>query len=441
MVSAFTVMRTLSALMASVAMLMLSNSVLSTLIALRGKAEGYSNTFIGLTMSAYFVGFCIGTFRSGTLINRVGHIRSFAAFAAIASASTLCFVLVLHPWAWLISRLAMGASIAGLFVIAESWLNNRASNEGRGTILALYIMIGYLAAALGQQMLHLAEPAAPDLFLLVAMLLSLSLVPVSLTRATHPDPVESPRLDIRRLLFTSPAAVAGCFAAGMGIGAFWGLGPVYAQEIGLDITGVATFMSVALVGGLIFQLPIGRLSDRLDRRNVLLGTTLVSALLAVGLALAPALPYPVLLGTVLLYYGLTSTLYPLSLAYANDHLDAGDVARLTSGFVLAFSAGAVLGPLAASSLMKWTGPSGLFLFQILIAAGLALFILWRMRVRIWSGLVAKAPYVALPDAQTPVIVAELDPRTSVGDDYDAGPDTLVSPSSIAPGESNNETER
>ena len=135
-------MRSLSALMVSVALLMLSNSLFSTLLALRGKIEGYSNEFIGLTMSAYFIGFCIGTFRSGPLINRVGHIRSFAAFGAIASASTLCFVLVIHPWAWLIARLIMGASIAGMFVVAESWLNNRASNEVRGTVLAIYIMIG-----------------------------------------------------------------------------------------------------------------------------------------------------------------------------------------------------------------------------------------------------------------------------------------------------------
>ena len=424
---AFNLMRSLSALMVSVALLMLSNSLFSTLLALRGKIEGYSNEFIGLTMSAYFIGFCIGTFRSGPLINRVGHIRSFAAFGAIASASTLCFVLVIHPWAWLITRLIMGASIAGMFVVAESWLNNRASNEVRGTVLAIYIMIGYLAAAIGQQVLPWSNPAEANLFLLVAIFLSLAVVPVALTRATHPDPVPSPRLDLRRLLFTSPAAVTGCFAAGLAIGALWGLAPIYARDIGLSVNQVAMFMSAALLGGLLFQLPIGRLSDHLDRRGVLLGTTLLGGLIAIGLALGPALPFPALLGAIFLYYGFTSTLYPLSLAYANDYLEHDDVITMGSGFVLAFSVGAALGPIAASLAMRWTGPSGLFLFEILVASSLTLFTLWRMRVRIWAGIIKKDPYVALPDVHAPVIVSELDPRANVSENYDTGADTLVTP--------------
>jgi len=424
---AFNLMRSLSALMVSVALLMLSNSLFSTLLALRGKVEGYSNEFIGLTMSVYFIGFCIGTFRSGPLINRVGHIRSFAAFGAIASASTLCFVLVMHPWAWLIARLVMGASIAGMLVVAESWLNNRASNEIRGTVLAIYIGIGYLAAAIGQQALPWSNPADANLFLLVAIFLSLAVVPVSLTRATHPDPIPSPRLDLRRLLFTSPAAVTGCFAAGLAIGALWGLGPIYARDIGLSVNQVAMFMSAALLGGLLFQLPIGRLSDRLDRRGVLLGTTLLGGLMAIILALGPALPFPALLGAIFLYYGFTSTLYPLSLAYANDYLEHDDVITMGSGFVLAFSVGAALGPIAASLTMRWTGPSGLFLFEILVASGLTLFTLWRMRVRMWAGIIKKDPYVPLPDAHAPVIVSELDPRASVSENYDTGADTLVTP--------------
>ena len=424
---AFNLMRSLSALMVSVALLMLSNSLFSTLLALRAKIEGYSNEFIGLTMSVYFIGFCIGTFRSAPLINRVGHIRSFAAFGAIASASTLCFVLVIHPWAWLIARLVMGASIAGMFVVAESWLNNRASNEIRGTVLAIYIGIGYLAAAIGQQALPWSNPADANLFLLVAIFLSLAVVPVSLTRATHPDPIPSPRLDLRRLLFTSPAAVTGCFAAGLAIGALWGLAPIYARDIGLSVNQVAMFMSAALVGGLLFQLPIGRLSDRLDRRGVLLGTTLLGGLIAISLALGPALPFPALLGAIFLYYGFTSTLYPLSLAYANDYLEHDDVITMGSGFVLAFSVGAALGPIAASLTMRWTGPSGLFLFEILVASGLTLFTLWRMRVRMWAGIIKKDPYVPLPDAHAPVIVSELDPRASVSDNYDTGADTLVTP--------------
>ena len=241
--------------MLSVAFLMFGNSIFTTLLALRAKIEGYPNELVGLMMSAYFLGFAIGTFRSGLLINRVGHIRAFSALAAIASICTLLVLLIPNPWVWVVLRVGMGIAIAGLFVVVESWLNNRSTNQGRGAVMAVYITIGYAASSLGQQTLQLGDPGGSELFLLVGMLLALSLVPVALTSATHPDPVEKPKIDLRKLFGASPTAVIGCLVAGMIGSSWWGLGPIYAQEIGLSINHISSVMTAALVGGLLLQLP------------------------------------------------------------------------------------------------------------------------------------------------------------------------------------------
>ena len=178
--------------MLATAFLMFGNSIFATLLALRANIEGYPNELIGLMASAYFLGFALGTFRSGPLINRIGHIRAFAALSALASACALLVLLIPNPWVWIALRATMGAAVAGLFIVVESWLNNRAANHSRGLLLSIYIMIGYLASTLGQQALKLGNPAGYELFLIVGVVLALSLVPVTLTHATHPDPVETP---------------------------------------------------------------------------------------------------------------------------------------------------------------------------------------------------------------------------------------------------------
>ncbi|MBI16261.1 MAG: MFS transporter [Proteobacteria bacterium] len=424
MIFALSLLRTLSSLMVSVAFLMLGNSIFTTLLALRAKIEGYPNTLVGLMMSGYFLGFALGTFRSGPLINRVGHIRAFSALAAIASICALFVLLINNAWAWVGLRVVMGAAMAGLFIVVESWLNNRATNESRGVLMSIYIMIGYAASALGQQSLSFGNPGGSELFLLVGMLLSLSLVPVALTRATHPDPVESPHVDLKRLIAASPTAVVGCFVAGLIGSAWWGMGPVYASEIGLTTHQIAGFMTAALVGGLMLQLPIGRLSDRLDRRTVLFWVTVLLSAPVVVLVLGQLLHLWIVMAAATAAYGLASTLYPLSVAYANDYLEPTDVVSASAGFVLFYAAGAVAGPLISSTLMTLTGASGLFIYMLVTVGGLALFIAWRMRVRQWIPVVEKEPYVLQPEAQAPGVVSELDPRAEVDDYYDEGPDTL-----------------
>ncbi|MDP6950509.1 MAG: MFS transporter [Arenicellales bacterium] len=427
MLFAFSVLRTLSSLMISVTLLMFGNSLFSTLLALRANIEQYPNEMIGLMTSAYFLGFALGTFRSGPLINRIGHIRTFAALSAIAAACALLVLVIPNPWAWVALRAVMGAAAAGLFVVVESWLNNRAANQSRGLLLSMYIMIGYIASAVGQQAIRISDPGGFELFVVVGVVLALSLVPVSLTRATHPDPVETPHLNMRRLFEVSPTSVIACLAAGLINSSWWGLGPVYAREIGLSVTGISGFMTAGLLGGMLLQLPIGRLSDRLDRRLVLFGVTICISIPALILALGEFLPTWGMLAVVALFFGLASTLYPLSIAYANDYLEPSDVVAASGGFVLVFGIGAVVGPLAASAAMRLAGPPGMFLYIIATAALLAGFIAWRMRVRQWAPVVEKEPYVLQPELQTPGVISDLDPRAQVDEGYDQGPDILDTP--------------
>ena len=417
--------------MISVSLLMFGNSMTSTLLALRADIENYSNEMVGFIASGYFLGFAIGTFRSGPLINRIGHIRAFSAFSAVAAASVLLVLITSNAWAWVGLRAVMGAAAAGLFVVVESWLNNRATNNSRGILLSLYIMIGYVASAFGQQTIKFGDPGSYELFLLAGVVLTLSLVPVALTRATHPDPVEKPFLNIRKLYTVSPTAFGACLVAGLITSSWWGLGPVYGREVGLNVEQISGFMTAGLVGGMLLQIPIGRLSDRFDRRFILLAVTIGLTGPALMLVLGDLLAGWTLITTVALFFGLSSTLYPLSIAYANDYLEPGDIVAASGGFVLVYGIGAVLGPLASSYSMRMIGPSGMFMFIILAAGLLVLMILSRMRIRQWAHVVEKEPYV--PAAETPRAVGDLDPRAEVDDGYYQGPDILSTPE-VATGE-------
>ena len=256
------------------------------------------------------------------------------------------------------------------------------------------------------------------------MLLALSLVPVALTSATHPDPVEKPNIDLRKLFGVSPTAVVGCLVAGMIGSSWWGLGPIYAQEIGLSVNHIASVMTAALVGGLLLQLPIGRLSDRFDRRTVLFWITILALIPAAVLLLGSILNFWLIIIAVGIFFGLSSTVYPLCVAYANDHLDSADVVSASGGFVLFYAMGAVSGPLISSLAMRVSGARGLFVFIITASLALGLFIIWRIQIRQWVPTAGKEPYVLQPEAQAPGVVSELDPRAEVGDYYDEGPDII-----------------
>jgi MFS family permease len=370
----------ITALLLSAAILLMGNGLQSTLLPLRAQLEAFSTIQIAIIGSAYYVGFAAGCFWGPNLVKRVGHIRTFTAMVAIASAAPLMHNIWVTAGFWWLLRAASGFCLATLFMIIESWLNEKATNENRGVVFSIYTIISLTVVTLGQLMINFSAIESFVLFSVASALVSLAAVPLALSKATAPAQIQTVRLRLRYLYRLSPIGVIGAFVVGMQQGAFWSLGPVFADRIGLDTLAITLFMSMAVIGGAIGQWPLGKLSDRIDRRQVLAGACVVAA--AVGIAiryLYPTLGEGVMIMT--LVWGLmTFPLYSICAAHMNDHVEEGGFVEASSGLLLIFAGGAILGPLIVSSFMTLRTPYALFGwiagFQIL----LAVFVVYRMRV-------------------------------------------------------------
>ena len=398
-------------LLLSVTLLMLAAGLFGTFIALRASLEGFPREITGMLMSAYYAGLIVGTLRCGPLINRIGHIRAFAAFCAVNAFVTLLFTFVTSAPVWLLLRAVFGFNMAGMFMVAESWLNDKADGGNRGVLIALYMMACYSAAGGGQFVLNLVSLDGDQMFSITAMLFALAVIPVAVTHATHPAPVEASRFKFRQLYRISPLSVIGCFLAGMAAGALYGLGAIYGSDIGLSVAGISQFMGAFFVSGLLLQMPIGRLSDRYDRRWVLTLVAIVATGFAALLMLGELLPLPGLLLLVLIYGSFTLTLQSLCIAYANDYIEPQDMVAASGGMLMSFSVGAVIGPVGAAGLMHLLGPAGLFAWSALMIGLLVLFSLYRMQVRTWAPVADKDPFVPLPGVSGASTALESDPRS------------------------------
>ncbi len=400
-------------LLAGLTLLVMGNGMLSSLLALRMAQMDFPSWTTGLVMSSYFVGLVSGTFYAYRLISGVGHIRTFAALASCASAATLAhpFLVAAVPWAGL--RFVEGFCISGLFMCTESWLHARATNETRGRILSLYMVLVYMSQGVGQFLLNLRDPSGFALFVIASILLSLALVPVAVTRVQAPDLSQPVRFGIGRLYATSPLGVAGCFAAGLMIGAFYGMGPFFAQQIGLDVAGTSQLMGFAILGGLILQWPFGRLSDRFDRRTVLTGLSGALVLTCVAMAAVAGGDPLWLLVLAPVFGGFVFTLYPLCAAHTNDYIEPSELVQASGGLILAYGVGAALGPLGASPVMEMAGPVGLFVFQAFVALLITAYALWRMFQRPPVPGDEQGEFRPLP--RTTGVASELDPRGESAD--------------------------
>jgi MFS family permease len=396
-------------LLLAIFMLMAGGGMLSTLTSVRLEHGGSSALTIGMVGAAYFAGLILGSLRAPAMIRRAGHIRAFAAFVSLFSASMLIYSLHQGSLLWAGLRLVDGVCIAGVFVCLESWLNERAEQETRGAILAGYMISLYAGQAIGQFLLGLGAvgPALP--FVAGSILISLAAIPVLLTRISAPTPLDAPPLSIGRLYAVSPLGVVGAAVTGVMLGAFYTLGAVYARRLGVSLSATAAFMSVVILGGVALQWPLGRLSDRFDRRRVIVFG--FAGALAVSLALAfAAAPGPILFLAGGLFGGFSFALYPLCVAHANDRLTPDQRVVASGGLVLLYSIGAALGPLAASLAMTSVGPAGLFLLIAGCAAGALIFALWRQVKTLPVPLVRQQQYQLLP--RTTPAVAALDPLAS-----------------------------
>ena len=373
----FLAIKPVRSILLSMFMLMAGSGFLATLISLRLNRAGSGTMTIGIVATAYFGGLIIGSLRAGGVVRRVGHIRAFAAFVALLSASTLSYVLLSHPLFWMLLRLVDGICVAGVFVCLESWLNDRAEPQMRGSVLAAYMVALYSGQAIGQLLLGAsgALPAIP--FQLASILISLAIIPLCLTRSAAPAPVEASAFSIRSLLAASPLGAWGAVATGLMLGAFYGLAAVHVRRLGLDLPETARFMMFVILGGVALQWPLGRLSDRHDRRQVIIGSFAAAALVSMALSLGQDGLW--LTGLGALFGGLSFALYPLCVAHCNDRLLETERVAASGRLVLLYSLGAALGPLLAAGAMTAFGTGGLFLF-IALCAGLAMTVgLWRQR--------------------------------------------------------------
>lgn len=394
-------------ILVSVALMILGSGALGTLIGFRLAEGGQGAIVVGVVTAAYYAGLTLGSLQCFRLIRRVGHIRAFAAFASIFSAASLGHGLSSDIYVWTALRFIEGVCIAGIYMCVESWLNDHATNETRGKILSQYMVTLYTAMAAGQQLINVDEPGGPYLFMVIAILLSLSLVPIASTRATAPTLPDVSALGLRKLYEASPLGIAGVFLSGALSGSLYGLGPVFAARSGFSVSETATFMSVLVAGGVLLQWPLGRLSDVFDRRRVIITLSVVlafaSALLVIvennGLVFA---------ALTLMFGGLLFSLYPMSMAHTNDHIQREEMVAASGGLILLNSFGAILGPLVTASIMSLAGPSGLFIFSSFAAASLGAYGFWRTFVRLPPPPEEQMTYRSVP--QTTPVVAPLHPE-------------------------------
>lgn len=373
-------LRPIVPLLMGLGFLLAGNGLQFTLLPLRGNAEGFDDLVLGVISSAYYVGFVSGCVLAPYLIVRAGHIRAFTAMVAVATAMALAYALAPVVTAWIVFRGVTGLCLAGLYLVVESWLNDRASNETRGLMLSAYIVVNYGAITLGQGLVTLYPITDAGNFMVAAILSSLAIVPVALTRAAQPAPITLVSFRVGQLYRAAPVALVASFTVGAANGAFWGLAPLSAAGSGLSVNQAALFMSTAVLAGAIVQLPIGRLSDGVDRRRVLLVLLVGAATAGVTSWLISASGITLLLFGIL-YGALALPCYALAAAHAYDKTPALDVVPIAATILLTNGLGSVLGPLIGALFMSAQGPRALFLFTATAQALLAGYVFYRTRVQ------------------------------------------------------------
>ncbi|MCB1883125.1 MAG: MFS transporter [Geminicoccaceae bacterium] len=390
------------ALLLGIGVFMLGHGLQGTLLGVRANIQGFPTAVTGIVMAGYSLGYLLGALWVERLLVRVGHVRVFAAASALASAAIVVHAVILDPFSWFALRVLTGLSMAGIYMVAESWLNAAASNADRGRLLSLYMIVVSGCFAGGQILLNLGSPATTLLFILASVLLSVATVPLLLSSVPAPIIQAPKRFGFRDLYRVSPLSFVGMTGVGLTQAAFLGVGAVFADLSGLSVAGVSTFMALGYLGGVVMQWPIGRLSDRFDRRRVLTG---VNVLAAGTMALAVlGLPFGTIAITLafFVYGGLAMPLYALCLAHANDHLS--DDQRISASGTLAFvyAAGSVGGPIFASAAMQ---AGGAFVFPVylgVVHAGIGAFALYRMTRRTAPPLERQGQHLNVP---TPALSA------------------------------------
>lgn len=407
----------ISSLLFGLGVLLVGVGLLGTVLGIRAGLANFGDSLTGVVMAFYFAGYVIGTMTVPALIRRVGHIRVFAALAAVACAAAVAHGLLVDPLAWAVLRLITGACLVGVYMAIESWLSALSPNPMRGRVFGTYMTVSLLALGAGQFLLLVGDIRGLTPFAIVAILIALGLVPVALTRVREPHAVETPHLQVQSLWRTAPLGSLGAAVAGLILGAFWGLGALFGQRIGLPHTAIALLMSATILGGALLQWPIGHLSDHHDRRVILTAVSIVGAILAVAVALAVHISRPALYASTFLFGGCAFTVYSLSVAHVQDRLDQDHALEATRSLLLIYGLGAVMGPAAAGMLMGRLGALSLPLYDAALLTVLGLFAM--RRIRTVAPVPAEEQAQFAPMVRTTQAALEMHPATEAESDPNA----------------------
>ncbi|MEM7294367.1 MAG: MFS transporter [Pseudomonadota bacterium] len=403
--SMFKAIQSVAALLFSFGLFIMANGLFSTLLGVRTTIEGFSSGLAGIIVACYFLGLFLGARYAVRFVGIAGYIRAFAGFASVMSISALLHVIWVDPFAWMIIRMLAGFCMAGLVMITESWLNQRADSSMRGQLLSFYMITNYLAGGCGQFLLPLADPSQFQLFSLVSIIFSMALIPILMTRATAPPPPTPGPVNLGALIRLSPVGVFGAFCAGWISATNNGLGPVLTREIGLSLGGTSLFMFCLIFSGLLLQWPIGRLSDRLDRRRVLLLVAIVTLIASAAMVFAirslDQLGVWPIFGLCVVYGSTFYTLYSISTSHIADNAAAsgGSMVNVASGILVVYGSGAIIGPIVAGQVMTHVGPEGMFINIAVMLLLLCLYIIYRRTRRAAVSADEKQPFVPMPGTQ------------------------------------------
>ncbi|MBO6853736.1 MAG: MFS transporter [Marivivens sp.] len=405
------------ALLLGMFMLMIGNGLQGTLLGVRGEIEGFSTFSMSIIMSAYFVGFLFASRMVPEMIRRVGHVRVFAALGSTISAVLILYPALTEPWAWVIGRVVIGFCFCGVYVTAESWLNNAANNETRGKALSLYMIVQMAGIVLAQYILVLGDVDGFILFIIPSVLVSLAFAPILLSVRPTPAFETTKPLSLKDLIAASPLACMGMFILGGVFAAQFGMSAVYGTRVGLSIGQISFMVSMIYIAALLAQYPIGWLSDRMDRRILILATSAVGAVGAI-VALLGGNSFALIVAGAAVMGATSNPLYALLIAYANDYLEHEDMAAASAGLLFINGVGAVAGPLIVGWFMEMLGPQGFWVYVGALMFGLTVYGLWRMMRRpsratvgdsvSYAPVLANASPIAVEVAQEVYIDAELE---------------------------------
>ena len=391
------------ALFTGFGLIMLAHALQGTLLNVNAVFFNFSDFEIGYVFSGYFIGYLFSSIQCPKLIKNVGHIRVFAAFASLGSIAILLHWIVINPIAWLIFRMITGFSFAAIYIVCESWLNDRADNKSRGQLIGFYMIVLYFSTSAGGMLVNLRATTDAHLFILTSLLISLALVPILLTKKPAPDFSTPKFLSLKELYTKSPMAFVGSFSIGMVYSALFGLMGVFGAKIGLSIFQISILVFVNMFVGAIFQYPVGKISDKYDRRTILLSLNLIAIASLVFIYLLGSLSFNLLLVFIGIHSAVSLPYYAVVISHMNDFLEKDEIVSGSSTLTLVNALGMVMGPMLASGFMAYFGAYGYFLYMIVIYCLVAPYNFFRIRVGRTSNIYEEnTPSMIVPRTASPV---------------------------------------